>query len=272
MLFDYYLKPVDEVSPWGEPNDLNISWFVFTEGSYRLNLGDVKLLNYSDEAINHWRLKYPDYQFGSDVDYYVTRLYEDITSLLPYIFTPIPKEFSKYMFEANDFCKRCESWLNSNEDTERIYDIYYSAVEWVGIRYLDTGYLRPCANTYIWLSDEIITIHWDNSHEFIDGTHAWSAIKGSFQMPVETFISELKSFEQRFMSDMKERVAYIIKNWNKPDIRVDFDWLASEQKTREGTLTNNLSKILAKNYPSLIIDTNWDEVLKAIEIIERETS
>jgi hypothetical protein len=49
MLFDFNLCPLEEVQPWGKSPDLRLSWFGFTEGFYRLQVGSEFLLNYSDE-------------------------------------------------------------------------------------------------------------------------------------------------------------------------------------------------------------------------------
>ena len=87
MIFDFTLDPIENVHPWGKPENLSISWFVLTQGNYRLKVGNEYLLNYTNDFIKHLSEKYPEYTRTQTtfVDYYVVRLWEDVLDILPAI-------------------------------------------------------------------------------------------------------------------------------------------------------------------------------------------
>ncbi len=88
---EFTLDPINEIAPWGnEQRGDSLSWFGFTQGKYRLKVGNDLLLNYADEAMKAFKKKYPALYPGPWVDYYVVRLWEDLLELLPHILQRVP--------------------------------------------------------------------------------------------------------------------------------------------------------------------------------------
>ncbi|HEY9907288.1 MAG TPA: DUF5984 family protein [Thermosynechococcaceae cyanobacterium] len=93
MLFDFHLRPLEEVMPWGKPPNSYLSWFVLTDGFYRLQVGSEFLFNYSDDFAERWAAQSVSVHTRSFVDYYVVRLWEDLLEILPDVLEPLPLRF-----------------------------------------------------------------------------------------------------------------------------------------------------------------------------------
>ena len=71
-LFAFELAPVEEIEPWGTPEDPKLSWFALSFGTFSVNVGDQQLFVYSPEVEAIWGL-------GSRlVDYQVAGLARDM--------------------------------------------------------------------------------------------------------------------------------------------------------------------------------------------------
>ena len=86
----------------------------------------------------------------------------------------------------------------------------------------------------------------------------WTANSGTHQMPIEDFLSEVESFHNRFMSEMKLRVQAIAANWNRSDVQIDTRRLVEEQAERENALSDALS---------VPHTTDWESVREATRIM-----
>lgn len=110
-LFEFELKPIKEVMPWGEAPNLRLHWFGLTDGIYYMNVGDKQLFRSSDEIIAYWKKENPEYEWNQPfVDYQVVRLYEDLLEVLADVLQPIPEQLSKYI-ESYQHQKRFETSL-----------------------------------------------------------------------------------------------------------------------------------------------------------------
>jgi hypothetical protein len=85
MLFEFILRPLNKVAPWGNAPDLSLSWFGLTDGDYRINVGSEHLFAYSEGIKRHFSTKDPNFR-GDYVNYHVVRLWEDICEILPDVF------------------------------------------------------------------------------------------------------------------------------------------------------------------------------------------
>ncbi|MBI5767508.1 MAG: hypothetical protein HZA93_06915 [Verrucomicrobia bacterium] len=263
MLFDFRLRPLDEITPWGEPPDLSLSWFGLTDGLYRLEVGDEHLFSYTDEISASWAAKHPGFS-GAYVDYQVVRLWEDVCSILPDVLSPIPPAFAAFFSGKNPTILAqlvtAEKWWRGLDDSEREEtneDTYRAAITWAASRRLDSLYLK--GGPRIWMSTfvDTFTITWDNSDIKIDETEVWSARRGSYSMPRSKFLEEVRSFNSRLLAQMHERVQQVCADWRRPEIRIDFEQLRREQIERAETLPRALATA-----PTSI---DWESVQAAIQ-------
>ncbi len=89
-LFEFELRPLDQVKPWGTPADPNLHWFGLTDGQFWIQVGEHRLFEYHQASRNHSGA--PQY-----CDYQVARLYEDIISLVPHALVPVPDDLQHYI-------------------------------------------------------------------------------------------------------------------------------------------------------------------------------
>ncbi|TFW31642.1 DUF5984 family protein [Massilia horti] len=252
MLINFELTPLKHVMPWGEPNNLSLSWFGLTDGQYWISVGETSLFEYSEHARSAGAGRYCEYQ--------VVRLLEDILDMLPSIMEPIPPTLVRYL--SGDSGKAWQAKLSSwaSEQYDAIdEDEYWRLADLAGSlsynRFLDSAYLSPSATILIWSDEKDVHIEWDNSEKFIDEKVAWTARKGHFHMPREVFIREVESFHFRLIEQMTSRVSQVVAGALPPDIRIDFKGLLSEHEQRR-----NAFSLALRN----TISTSWGEVEQAI--------
>lgn len=264
-LFDFHLRPLDEIQPWGKPadNSLSLSWFGFTDGFYRLKVGEEFLLNYTPEIISHWTRKYPDTK-STLIDYQVVRLWEDVLEMLPHVLSPLPDELIGYLQTKNlsltAFNHAASSWLDKQDNPvtdSPEWEIFDQATDWLRRkRRLDVFYLRHRPYIWMWAHTDTVTITWDTCDETEDDLPVWSAQNGSFSMPRSQFLDHVHRFNDELISQMEKRVAGICREWNRPDIFIDCPALQREQEDRAIWLQNALGKS-----PSQV---DWTKVMDAV--------
>ena len=258
-LFEFKLKPLGEVLPWGEEPNLNLHWFGLTDGIYYMNVGEDQLFRSSKEILLHWKKEWPDLDTNCEyVDYQVVRLYEDLLDILADVMQAIPAELQQYI----DSQKSQELWGNelrdiftSTED-EETEDLYYLATEWwSSCRSLSTSHLSNGPNIWLWRTKNTIHIRWDNEHKQIDGIQPWTAVRGDFVLPIEKFEDEVRSFHNLLMAEMESRIAELKTKNPIPHINIDIPSLEKEQEERKLFLERALERV-----PRV---KNWDEVVMA---------
>lgn len=262
MLFDFHLCPLEEVKPWGKPPDLSLSWFSFTEGFYRLQVGSEFLLNYSDEMVNHWAKQFPNIYGGSFVDYYVVRLWEDILDMLSNVLEPLPSKLSSFFEQDKNAWFQWEgdllNWVDNQPDEDKALETFELAASWQRVRSLDAAYLQNSPRIWIWSTEESVIISWDNTDIVSEGIQVWSATQGHYYIKRDKFLDEVHAFHNKLMSEMAERVESVCDRWCRTEIYVDTQQLRYEQQDRKIWLNHAL-----RRSPSI----SWDRVLAAINIV-----
>lgn len=266
MLFNFTLDPIDEVLPWGEPPDLTLHWFGFTQGKYFLQTGSDELFRYSDECQKVLAERLPPARQTPYVDYFVSRLHQDIFEIVPRILEPIPIELVDFARSTHH-----EAWANKfqfslgpesspSEADLAAWELYCEAVTWIGDRSLDSGYLLPNARIWFWRLNDNITISWDNRDKLIDGVPAWASLRGTYQLSVGQFLDELDRFHRRFLAEMRLRIEEVCRSWSRPDVQIEpRKHLLVEQENWE----RQSDQLILKGLP-----TNWAAVAAAIKKIE----
>lgn len=256
MLFNFNLLPLNQIAPWGypdKPDDQHLHWFGLTEGEYWLDVGDSKLFEYSEQlqALEDRNRYCP---------YYVVRFHEDLLEMAPHILEPVPPSLVPYISgeHGRAWQATAAAWLEaSNEENETACsDWYDKAVLWIGARQLDCGYLREPPNIYFWSDEITVHIEWDNSQRIIDGQPVWSATRGSYHLSRDAFLQEVRSFHDRLMQQMSERLEQVIAGMLPAEIEVDLPELKRQHMGRERSLERSLAP------PAPAID--WKRIREAI--------
>jgi hypothetical protein len=263
MLFNFKLVPVREITPWGTPPKLSLSWFGLTDGYYFMQVGTDTLFEYTDEIVRHRNEHYPGSTANNYVDYQVVRLWEDVLQMLPAVLTPLPDRLQARLFyEWKDIADR---WLDAMEEhhhaNDADVDLYYDAICWIRERQLPTNYLAQGPRIWMWSTDTRVHICWDNTAAQIDGVLRWSAQSGCHSMPREEFVAEIKRFNAELIGQMEVRVKEITTDWDRPDIRIDIAGLQREHIQR----ASELEKVLRAGCQPV----EWSRVFSALDEITR---
>lgn len=211
-LFDFQLRPLDKVAPWGNPERPRLHWFGLTDGWYSIDVGESRLFEYSGEIVTRWAEEYPE-SVGELpwTGYQVVRLYEDVLEMLPATLAEVPDELHQLVagVEAQrEWNARVERILEGEDDDDPgLWGQHRDMYEWFGFRRLDTGYLIDGPKVWIWRNRDRVFILWDNDGCVTEGDAWWSAGAGLFSLPVESYLAEIERFHTSLMESMAERVA-----------------------------------------------------------------
>lgn len=258
MIFNFSLVPVEQVQPWGEANDKSLSWFGLTDGQYWIEVGDEKLFEYSENFLQkRGGSRYCDYQ--------IARLYEDILEITPYALEAIPNFLVQHITGKTglDWALKYQSWYEKKHmplGEDQFWRMADQAYSWVMKRILDSLYLLQGPRIIIWSNSDGINIEWNNRNKLFENKPLWTAIEGCFKISSEEFINEVRSFHNRLMQQMDDRVKRVIKGAISKDIRIDFDNLVREQEIR--------SMPIEKVFSRQKVATDWTEVMKSIRHID----
>ena len=267
MLFNFKLRPVENITPWGRDNQLALHWFGLTGGWYWMDVGEDELFRYTDDILTLWEATANQSFENVYVDYQVVRFWEDLQDMLPYILEPIPN----YILQRIQPGSKAIIWrekvgdflLPENEDVlDTAYDTFDAVTSWLGQRWLHVGYLRKGPRIWFWCDDQKVYIHWDNTEVQIDGTQVWTATKGIFSLPIQKFIEEIQAFDQQLIDTMQTRVNAVCQHWSRPEIQINLQSLINEQEDRAKWMERALERV---NHMS---PTPWDNVLSMVERID----
>ncbi len=263
-LFEFQLKDLKDVLPWGNEPDLYLHWFGLTDGIYYLNVGNDQLFRASESILRYWCKQSNSIDLAQPyVDYQVVRLYEDLLEILPDILSPIPSVVNS-LVETTLSQKRWDSGLNwyfDSDENDELDDLYIQATEWWQFRKLSTLHLTQGPDIWLWRIKDTIRIRWDNELKDIEGIQPWSSISGQYDLTVATFLQEVESFHKRLMGEMGKRIDILLKNNPIPNIKIDFQGLIKEHGERKNSLKEAL-----KREPRKI---DWDMVTKSNEKLIR---
>ena len=241
-LFDFSLKSLAAVAPWGRPDDPNerfLSWFGLTDGTYAISVDGARLFQYTPEMLAVFESKYPeDARNGDCADYQVVRLYEDLLDLLPDTMNSIPvraHELVENVQARRNWMNRL-SWAREIEDDPVLSELYWQATAWFGYRRLDSMYLIQGPSVWFWRFGDRVHILWDNLGKATEGIPRWTATEGDCSMPVDAFELEVESFHERLMSAMTEHVATIKTHNPLPNVKIDVEQLTREHEERKLSL------------------------------------
>jgi len=251
MLFDFILLPLHDLELGGTGDKRFLSWFRLTEGQYWIQAGQHALLEYSPSARS-----FPKY-----CDYPVARLYEDVMEIFPYVIEPLPAAFAPHIQCANgsEWYATRQSLLEHTPDSmdvDRYCKLSSDCLNWWDYRRLDTGYLSPSAGIRMWSDESAAHIEWDNREKLFAGVPAWTATLGSYHLPRAEFIREVRSFHDRLMEQMGERVPQVLKG-APPEVAID---LCQQHQQRRAPIDRLLAGPATR--------TDWEQVSKAIGRVE----
>ncbi|HEY2861573.1 MAG TPA: DUF5984 family protein [Terracidiphilus sp.] len=224
LSFRFELDPVGEIVPWGEGEDRKLHWFGLTSGRYWIMTPLGEVLRYTDEACRAWEDSSPY------VDYQVSRLFEDLQQLLPFVLEPIPEDMAAIASDPNWYA-RSETWKDS--ETGEDGELWFDALAWWHAREMDSAYLRHGLMFRMWrVKDEVHFQWWYAGNEPV-----WCVPQGDVILSVDEFSKCAHQFLRGVLAAMELRIDRIlIDGWTRNDCKLDVAQLAREQVDRTATL------------------------------------
>lgn len=248
-LFNFQLKPVAEIYPWGEGEDRYLNWFALSEGEFWIDVGNEVLFRYSDAICEHWKMSsvYPEHQ--------IVEILSDMLDSAQCAMAPLPDFFES---PARDW-----SELSDFKHDMAEHSRHYDAFRWLGERSPATLYFVAFPNIAFYRVDDSIIIGWDNRHKKVDGISVWTADIGSFIIPVDRFWEECHQFVSRLLSAMDDRLMKIETKSEIPLVPTRHDELLGQHAKWKEELS---SRLVIREEP----DVPWDEAEAAFRSLLAE--
>lgn len=263
MLFEFILRPLEEVQPWGDDKP-TLHWFGLTDGWYWWNVGSQELFRNSQVWLDRWASKSPKLSLDPPyVDYNVVRPWEDLLFCILDILEPVLDDIILRTYDLqkwNLFQDKARLWM-VEQDTDKAWDLCSVAFNWWSERSWDAGYLHHPPKIWLWAQGNMFHIRWDNRDVIDGGLPVWDAPHGEITMSVAEFVEEVKSFNDHLMSAMAVRVKAVVSGALRPNIEVDLVQLNSEQRDRATWLETTLTA----TRPGV----DWDKVREALATLEQ---
>ncbi len=254
-LFDFRLREIEQIVPWGTPGNETLSWFGLTDGWYWMALGGDELFRYREA------------QDGSVyVDYQVVRLWEDILSILPAVLETVPDDIARRLEPAQDWLSwrwRVQTQLIDSTMSDAESERRDLATRWSADRRLDSLYLPRGPQIWLWRTSDVVHVAWDNHDCVFNGEPVWASAHGHGVFSVAEFIGEVEDFNRRLVSAMADRVKAVRKGWPFAKFDIDVDQLEHEQKDRSTWLSQALDAS-AKREP-----TDWASVRDELNALDQ---
>jgi hypothetical protein len=179
-------------------------WFVLTDGTYGIRVGDQEVL----EPV---------------ADYYVARLWEDLALFITIVLEPVPEDLVP--FAASE----PEDWAVDPGDLS-LDGSAMNAVVWHSEHYLDLGYLRRPPLFRVWRAGDLITVRWQQP----------AGAAQSATMPAAALLDAVRQLNAELMKAMDERVTELERtepdtDWLRKEHRDRTTWLAQRLRDEPRT-------------------------------------
>ena len=263
MLFRLRLRPLEEVEPWGGDQPV-LHWFGLSDGWCWWQAGNQELFRYTQPVLDYWTAEVPERPKSLPyMDYQIVRPWEDLLDRLPDILEPVPDDLAERI-EGKQTWQELQdgawAWAEGRDD-EHSWGLCNTAFLWWSERSWDAGFLCHPPKVWLWVQGDTFHLRWDNRAVTLDALPVWEATAGEIILPVSAFVEEVRSFHERFMAAMSERVVAVLAGGLRQDIKIDLDQLVREQQDRSTWLTNALNRKPPEQ--------DWDKVRRAINTVER---
>lgn len=238
-LFEFKLKDLKDVDPWGTPENLSLHWFGLTDGFFFMNVGSEKLFCLSKEILKQ-NASFKEIS-GNDffIDYQVVRPYEDVLEILPNILQEIPDDIFSRIIKHED-------------------QYIFENMDWLRCRILSTSHLIYSPKISFLNHNGKILIRWNNKNHIEDGIPVWSAVFGEIEMPLNEFISEVQRFHDDLMMQMEKRIQVLLTDNPIPHVEIDLNGLRREHMQRRKS-----QEIALSSQPKI---KDWDKVRELIKL------
>lgn len=257
-LINFELKHPNDILPFGREPQLSLSWFGLTDSFYWLDVGNVKLYEYSELFLE----KHKD--CSRYVDYYLSRFIEDFTEKFEMISESIPDylyEIVKNYETLAEFKEYLRIYVEiekqKSDDEDFWDDKYYEQIKWISSRQVFASHLIEWPVIGFFRNNSKISIVWNADYETTENIQIWAAGNGQYELDYSEFLHQIEDFRMRFFHEMNKQVEMsIAKDWG--DIKVDKMQLIKENRSRK-IIFDNQYKLLSQPIKK---PTNWSVILQ----------
>jgi Family of unknown function (DUF5984) len=206
-LFDFQLHPPAPIKPTGEGDDQQFNLTHLYWGQHWINVGEFRLLEYSDHALRFFESEVPC------VDYMLDLFYRELMANYDSMMRSIPEDLIRWM--QPDPVRTGFEWENLLGD---IYEkVKLRGGRWETFtdtiiaafceRHLDFAYLQQKTDVRIWSDEKEVFIGWSHRDHLLHGKSVWTAPdSGAYAVSRECFQREIIDFHERFLLAQQRQI------------------------------------------------------------------
>ncbi|MDE6036609.1 MAG: hypothetical protein K2G36_11965 [Ruminococcus sp.] len=255
---NFKLKNINDIAPYG---DNTTDWFLLTDGTLYIQVGDHKIYEYSDSARDFFKcnIKYNEY--------YLARFDTDFTEIFRFIREPIPEILYDNIDTFEDIT---DLWKNMYEDKpDDIFDeLYNTLTEWYYMQHtFNSAHLVGGPHIGLFRCGDKIKILWKSYDDAIleNGENIWTSPNGVYEMYWNDFIKEVESFLRKYRRAMDLRTAFICKN-GLSHAEIDIKHLLHSNCNNNIILRQKLQLLLSDDYEK----TDFKQILTIYDKMREE--
>ena len=113
-----------------------------------------------------------------------------------------------------------------------------------------------------WSDGSRCCVQWDNRECQLNELPVWEAISGEYTLPSSEFLDSVRSFDQRFIQAMEQRVAVVADGHMGLNSRIDIGSLRLAHQRHAHALQDALGTSVSRQ------GTDWGRVIAAIRYME----
>ena len=260
-IFQFKLKPLGHILPWGSTHEQSIHWFGLSDGEYWMELNGASLYEYSENFRKRIDLNASRY-----VDYYISRFVEDLFELLPHLQEQIPQELYEKVNTQSSlwaYKKELQSCFSEEEDAdnekaEAAFERHQLLTSWIDERTLSSGHLVAGPKLCFFRCGDKISLVWECPPEKDGNIDRWTSTGGEMEMEYDDLVKEIADLSRRFFAAMENQMAQACaKDWG--EIRIDKRNLQNEHSQRAEAYRHQIEEFKKGSHAAC---TNWTEIIQ----------
>lgn len=276
-LFEFTLRKLNATMEFNS----SWSWFWLTDGSYNINLGEVKLFTYNAKTALKWVSKEKQLEYEektgmsyNEPDYYVVRLYEDLLDdALPYTLESVSELAHSLLINRNALEKARDYWDNlleplNDENRDELWQKYEDCSEGINSGSLGSGYMA-LPETDIWRYQDNVYLYWNSTGKDGDNDDWFETpLQGICVIPFKQFIDEVYDFHERFMDAMQKRIEEIQPHFITQKYHYSYEELLKEHSNRKKSLVDSLANGPNKVNHAIFEQSNLENGIDLRELLK----
>lgn len=240
-LFEFELKSLDLIEPFGTKEDYHLHWFGLSDGQFYINCKGQKVFKSTEKYIQ---------EIGSNciyVDYFVSRFHQDLLDHMIEVLIPVSRARHHILKDQESLHKLTEDIYEKIDSTndDIVINKYCAELENLHRGVLDCGYLQYAPQIRMWLYEKTVYISCVADQISKNGNRVWEESHIHYEISIDQYKEEIRDFHDRFIKAMSHRIDQISQTTFSPNIKLDLVGLKENHLENSLLLEDRLNLVVS---------------------------